>query len=63
MKHVCPMCDADCDCEDYQIWGDCSHCGISPLTRLRADGKVVQKHSVEYHEWTEKLMDEACNAV
>ena len=26
MKHVCPVCDESCECEDYELYGDCSHC-------------------------------------
>lgn len=26
MKHECPICGETCECEDYWLWGDCTHC-------------------------------------
>ena len=24
--HLCPICNEPCDCEEFMIWAECSHC-------------------------------------
>ena len=33
MMHNCPRCGVPCQCEDYMLWAECSHCGLSRPAR------------------------------
>ena len=45
MTHNCPICTEDCDCQDMDVWGECSHCVKQAKERNGSDESSKEAQS------------------